>query len=353
MAAGALAIWTDRDQQLQTKLGSYATNAENWLVGSSGADRELSKLRGGGGSPLAAAKTADYGVAPEFTGIEQWLNTPGGKPLSVAGLRGKVVLVDFWTYSCINCLRTLPHLEAWDRAYRKAGLVIVGVHTPEFAFEHVVSNVRSASRRLGVRYPVAIDNRYGTWQAYGNQYWPAEYLIDRKGHVRNAHFGEGEYGRTESLIRRLLATDMTTLAAAAKAPDTTPNGLLTPESYLGYARLDRYVGSTLAHDREASYRFPKRVGPNELAYAGRWRVEGERIVAGRDARLRLHYQARDVYLVLGGHGRLRTLLDGKPARTVAVNGDRLYTLVSDPEEHDKLLELRFSPGISAYAFTFG
>jgi cytochrome c biogenesis protein CcdA/thiol-disulfide isomerase/thioredoxin len=360
MAVGAFAILENWDQSLQTKLGGYTTSIQNWIEGSSAADRRLAELRGGdsnaigqGSSGLLAAKLDDFGAGPEFTGIEKWLNTPGGRPLTLAGLRGKVVLVDFWTYSCINCLRTLPHLEAWDRAYRKAGLVIVGVHTPEFAFEHVVSNVRGASRRLGVRYPVAIDNRYGTWEAYGNQYWPAEYLIDRKGHVRHAHFGEGEYDKTESLIRRLLATDMTTLAAAAKAPDTTPDGLLTPESYLGYERLDRYVGSTLAHDREASYRFPKRVGPNELAYDGRWRVEGERIVAGRDARLRLHYQARDVYLVLGGHGRLRTLLDGKTTRTLAVNGDRLYTLVSDPEEHDKLLELRFTPGISAYAFTFG
>src|SRR2546421_489901 len=334
MAAGAFAILKNWDQSLQTKLGGYTTSIQNWVEGSSAADRELAKLRGGTSKALAqpsnhllAAKLDDLGPAPDFTGISTWLNTPGGRPLSVAGLRGKVVLVDFWTYSCINCLRTLPHLEAWDRAYRKAGLVIVGVHTPEFAFEHVVSNVRSASRRLGVRYPVAIDNGYGTWEAYGNQYWPAEYLIDRNGHVRHAHFGEGEYDRTEALIRRLLAADMNTLAAATKAPDTTPNGILTPESYLGYKRLDRYVGSPPAHDREATYRFPKQVGPNELAYAGRWRVEGERIVAGAGARLRLHYQARDVYLVLGGKGRVQTLLDGETARTVVVNGDRLYTLV--------------------------
>jgi cytochrome c biogenesis protein CcdA/thiol-disulfide isomerase/thioredoxin len=356
MALGAFAILENWDQSLQTKLGGYTTSIQNWIEGSSAADRELAKLRSGGSSTnaqLAAAKPRDFGPAPDFTGISSWLNTPGGRPLSLASLRGKVVLVDFWTYSCINCLRTLPHLEAWDRAYRKAGLVIVGVHTPEFAFEHVVSNVRSASRRLSVRYPVAIDNGYGTWQAYGNQYWPAEYLIDRNGHVRHAHFGEGEYSQTESLIRRLLAADMNTLAAATKAPDTTPSGILTPESYLGYKRLDRYVGSPPAHDREATYSFPKQVGPNELAYAGRWRVEGERIVAGAGARLRLHYQARDVYLVLGGKGRVQALLDGKPARTVVVNGDRLYTLVSDPEEHDKLLELRFTPGVAAYAFTFG
>jgi cytochrome c biogenesis protein CcdA/thiol-disulfide isomerase/thioredoxin len=353
MALGAVAILTNRDETLQTKLGGYATSAEDWLVGSSGADQELAKLRGGGSGRLAAAKLANYGAAPEFAGISTWLNTPRGKPLSFESLRGKVVLVDFWTYSCINCLRTLPHLEAWDRAYRKDGLVIVGVHTPEFAFEHVVSNVRSAARRLGVRYPIAIDNRYATWEAYSNQYWPAEYLIDRAGHVRHAHFGEGEYERTESLIRRLLATSTAELAAATRERDTTPTDITTPESYLGYERLDRYAGSRLLHDREATYRFPKRLDANELAYAGRWRIERERIVAGAGARLRLHYQARDVYLVLAGKGHVRTLLDGRPARTISVDGDRLYTLVADPEEHDKLLELRFTPGVAAYAFTFG
>src|SRR5436309_293264 len=188
---------------------------------------------GGGfllGTSLGLVFVPCAGPAPAFTGISTWLNTPGGRPLSLAGLRGKVVLVDFWTYSCINCLRTLPHLEAWDRAYRKAGLVIVGVHTPEFAFEHVVSNVRGAAHRLGVRYPIAIDNRYGTWEAYGNQYWPAEYLIDRSGHVRHAHFGEGEYDRTESLIRELLATRNVRLAKATRARDTTPTDVITPES---------------------------------------------------------------------------------------------------------------------------
>jgi cytochrome c biogenesis protein CcdA/thiol-disulfide isomerase/thioredoxin len=354
VALGAFAIVKGWDQTLQTRIGGYAITAERWIERSSSVDKQVARLQSGGASAsLAAAKPHDYGPAPEFTGISTWLNTPGGEPLSVAKLRGKVVLVDFWTYSCINCLRTLPHLEAWDRAYRKDGLVIVGVHTPEFAFEHVVSNVRGAARRLGVRYPVAIDDRYGTWKAYQNQYWPAEYLIDRSGHVRDVHFGEGDYGKTERTIRRLLATPAAALAAVTHQRDTTPTDLITPESYLGYERLDRYAGSKLAEDREATYRFPKRVAANELAYAGRWRVEGERIVAGAGARLRLHYQARDVYLVLGGKGRLRTFLDGRPARTVIVDGDRLYTLVSDPAEHDRLLELRFTRGVAAYAFTFG
>ena len=163
----------------------------------------------------------------------------------------------------------------------------------------------------------------------------------------------GEYDRTESLIRQLLSTRKVALAAATRARDTTPADVITPESYLGYQRLDRYAGSEIAKNREATYRFPSRLAANELAYSGRWRVESERIVARHDARLRLRYQARNVYLVLGGKGRVQTLLDGKPARTVTVDGDRLYTLVSDPAEHQKLLELRFTSGLSAYAFTFG
>src|SRR3989440_1174056 len=354
MALAGIAIVFNLDTKAQTALGGYTNTIQGWFERTDYVQRHLN---GGSGPKLVSAATtaqlADYGRAPDFSHMSDWLNTPGDRPLSLASLRGKVVLVDFWTYSCINCLRTLPHLEAWDRAYRKAGLVIVGVHTPEFAFEHVVSNVRSASRRLGVRYPVAIDNRYGTWEAYGNQYWPAEYLIDRSGHVRHAHFGEGEYDRTESLIRELLSTRKVELAAATRARDTTPTDVITPESYLGYQRLDRYAGSEIAKNREATYRFPSRLAANELAYSGRWRVESERIVARHDARLRLRYQARNVYLVLGGNGRVQTLLDGKSARTVTVNGDRLYTLVSDPAEHEKLLELRFTSGLSAYAFTFG
>src|SRR5438270_2567759 len=280
MALAGIAIVFNLDTKAQTALGGYTNTIQGWFERTDYVKRHLN-----GGSPklVSAATTAqlaDYGRAPDFAHISDWLNTPGDRPLSLASLRGKVVLIDFWTYSCINCLRTLPHLEAWDRAYRKDGLVIVGVHTPEFAFEHSLSNVREATRRLGVRYPVAIDNRYATWEAYSNQYWPAEYLIDRTGHVRHAHFGEGEYGKTESLIRGLLASPKAELAASTREPDPTPTDVITPESYLGYQRLDRYVGSALVHNREASYRFPSRLAANELAYAGRWRVESERIVAG-------------------------------------------------------------------------
>jgi thiol-disulfide isomerase/thioredoxin len=290
-------------------------------------------------------------MAPDFRDLSDWLNTPSGKPLSIAGLRGRVVLVDFWTYSCINCLRTLPHLEAWDRTYRKDGLTIVGVHTPEFAFEHVPSNVRSAVHGLGVRYPVALDNGYATWNAYRNNFWPADYLIDRAGRIRFTHFGEGAYAETESQIRELLGEK---LGKRTTVADDTPTELTTPESYLGYERLQRFAGP-IAYDHEVRYRFPKRgLAQDELAYAGEWTVEPSRIVAGNDARLRLRFEARKVFLVLGGHGGVATFVDGRSTRTVDVSGTpRLYTIERYPSPRRALLELRFSPGVEAYAFTFG
>src|ERR671938_1485131 len=337
MALAGLAVVFDLDTKAQTALGGYTNTIQGWFERT---DYVKRRLNGGGPklvSAATAAELADYGRAPDFSRIADWLNTPGDRPLSLASLRGKVVLVDFWTYSCINCLRTLPHLEAWDKAYRKDGLVIVGVHTPEFAFEHSLSNVRKATRRLGVRYPVALDNDYATWNAYSNQYWPAEYLIDRRGHVRHYHFGEGEYDRTEQLIRQLLAPERAHLPSATAIADRTPMALTTPESYLGYARLDRYAGSRITHDRFATYRFPATLPLDELAYGGSWLVGGERIMAGRDARLRLHFHAHDVYLVLGGNGTVRVLLGGHALRTVRVTGDRLYTLLSGKKLREGVL----------------
>jgi hypothetical protein len=197
---------------------------------------------------------------------------------------------------------------------------------------------------------VVQDNDYKIWNAYSNQYWPAEYLIDRQGHVRHAHFGEGEYDRTETLIRRLLGVDR---GSMTNVRDQTPEGELTPESYLGYTRAERFVGGELQPGRPATYRFPARVAQDELALAGQWTVLEERALAGSGAKLRVRFHAAKVYLVLGGKGKVDVLVDGKKQRTVRVNGDRLYTLVDSPRTLDSLLELRFTPGISAYAFTFG
>jgi thiol-disulfide isomerase/thioredoxin len=264
------------------------------------------------------------------------------------------VLIDFWTYSCINCLRTLPHVKAWYHAYHDKGLVVIGVHTPEFAFEHVLANVRGAVRRLGVTYPVALDNDYATWNAFQNQYWPAKYLIDRRGRLRYYHFGEGSYDTTEARIRMLLGENAGMLPVANELDDPTPTGLMTPESYLGYQRLERFAQKTITPDRFATYDLPASdLHPNELAYGGRWKVEAERIVAGPGAQLRLRFQARSVHLVLGGRGSVAVIVDGKPVGVVRVRGSRLYTLAKLPTDQSRLLELHFSPGVEAYAFTFG
>ena len=363
IAGAALAIVFNTAQSLQTALGGYTNSIQKHIEETSLAQKHLDSLRGGAGTfATAAAKAAStprsslpvLGTAPDFVGISHWLNTPEERPESLALLRGKVVLVDFWTYSCINCLRTLPHLRAWYAAYHKDGLEIVGVHTPEFAFEHVLGNVRQATHDLHVTWPVALDNGYQTWTAYSNQYWPAEYLIDKAGKVRHYNFGEGEYGVTEQAIRSLLAEAGASMTAHPTGlADTTPTGLVTPESYLGTTRLARYVGSKIHPNVQAQYTFAPALPQNDLSYAGTWRVGGERIVAGTNARLRLRYHARFVYIVLGGRGTVRTLIDGKPARSLDVNKDRLYTVVAGTSASDGLLELRMSPGVNAYAFTFG
>jgi thiol-disulfide isomerase/thioredoxin len=272
-------------------------------------------------------------------------------------LRGKVVLIDFWTYSCINCLRTLPHVRAWDEAYRDDGLVIVGVHTPEFAFERDADNVRRAVRDLGVSYPVALDNAYGTWAAWQNRYWPAKYFVDRSGRLRYAHFGEGGYEESERVLRRLLAEDSDAELVSEGIDDETPSGEQTPETYLGYQRLDRFVGSELVPDRESEYSIPDYLPLHGVAYGGHWTVESERIVAGEGARLRLAFHAHDVFLVLGasgGSGSVEVSVDGERVGTVPITVDDLYTLARIPgEKRDHVLDLRLSPGTEAYAFTFG
>jgi cytochrome c biogenesis protein CcdA/thiol-disulfide isomerase/thioredoxin len=359
----AAAIGLNLTDGLQRHVPGYTTLLQNVLT--SPAANQLHNLASGGPGTTGSGPTCtpggtslqDCGPAAELTDITGWLNTPGNAPLTLAGLRGKVVLVDFWTYSCINCQRTLPHLEAWDRAYRDAGLVIIGVHTPEFAFEHVTDNVSAQTRALGVQYPIAIDNDYGTWNAYANQYWPADYLIDSAGAIRHVTFGEGGYADTENLIRRLLTTRQPApaLPPATEVADTTPTQKITPETYLGYQYAPLHVtGPAPATQGPAMYRFPATLEPDTFALAGAWKADPEALTAGPGAQLELSCQADKVFLVLGGKGSVSVRVNGQPGSVVNVSGPpTLYPLVNGVGDLRMTVELAMSPGVQAYDFTFG
>ncbi|WP_439380716.1 cytochrome c biogenesis protein DipZ [Amycolatopsis lexingtonensis] len=289
--------------------------------------------------------------APEFTGITTWLNTPGGQPVSLRARRGKVTVVSFWTYSCINCQRALPHLERWYDTYRDAGLTVVGVHTPEFAFEHDPGNVADQAKALGVTYPVAVDDDYATWTAYGNQYWPAAYLVDATGQVRRTSFGEGGYADFEQQIRTALTdAGAPSLPRPTDVPDTTPAGGLTPETYLGAEHAPLATsGSHVAAGQTRGYTFPAAVDPDTFALDGTWTADPEHLTAGPGARLRLSFRATSVHLVLGGTGTVTV----DATRTIAVGGPPTLYTVLDGQSGPGEVTLSLSPGTQAYSFTFG
>ena len=319
--------------------------------------------QGGGSVSLQACQTAALyggsglekcGPAPAFSGIQQWLNTPGGQPVSLASLKGKVVLVDFWAYSCINCQRELPHVEAWDRAYASDGLEVVGVHTPEYAFEHVPSNVAAGVRRLGLTFPVALDNSYATWNAYDNQSWPAAYLIDASGQIRHVSIGEGDYSGEEQLIRQLLSAAHPGIALprATDVPDTTPeDSAQTPETYLGAERQQGYHGS--APYATGQFTAPATLPADSFALAGAWTIGQESITAGQGAGITLAFHASKVYLDVGGTGTL-TVSAGGTSKVIRVSGaPDIYTVATEQPAGDGTVTIRLSPGLQAYSFTFG
>jgi cytochrome c biogenesis protein CcdA/thiol-disulfide isomerase/thioredoxin len=396
MVLTAVLMATSVDLRFQEALASHfpslLTNPTGGLEKSAAVQTELAGLRGKpkfdeavveaitraaapGRGALPGVRTPELAVlgrAPAFATGQRWFNSP---PLTMAGLRGRVVLVDFWTYTCINCLRTLPYLKAWDERYRAKGLTIVGVHTPEFAFERKASNVGAAIDRQSIRYPVVQDNEYGTWNAFANQYWPAKYLIDARGRVRYVHFGEGEYEETEAAIRALLreAGDRR-LGGAAR-----PRGRIesvghraTPETYLGTARAKGFspVGPRPGtHDYTAAA--PARLRQSVFSLGGRWRIDRESARAVRGATITARVVGGAVYLVLSSTGgqsvrarRVRVELDGRPiarsaagddvrAGVVTVRRQRLYHLVKLDSPGEHVLTLRFDAGVSGFAFTFG
>jgi cytochrome c biogenesis protein CcdA/thiol-disulfide isomerase/thioredoxin len=361
----ALPDWTgtlqtlERTQQVQSALSDLGVGpkATSVVAAASGS---------GSGLPVGP-------LAPEFAGIDNWLNT---KPLTMAGLRGKVVLIDFWTYSCVNCIRSLPYVESWYQKYAAAGLVVVGVHSPEFAFEHDTSNVAAAIARFGITYPVAQDNEFGTWQAYSNEYWPADYLIDQDGHIRSTHFGEGDYVQTEDEIRSLLVASASASPAALPTPATTElpppiSQTQTPETYLGTDRTERLASPEQAQAGPASYTFPSALADDNWAVSGTYDFQPEYAVASKAGdKLELSFNARDVYLVLAADSPVSATVSVTGLATgvtnvagtedVAADGSmsvgpaRLYHLVHLSGMGRGTVTITFDgPGVRAYAFTFG
>ncbi|WP_264991250.1 thioredoxin family protein, partial [Mycobacterium kiyosense] len=298
----------------------------------------------------------DCGPAPDLKGITGWLNTPGGAPVTLSSLRGKVVLVDFWAYSCINCQRAIPHVVGWYEAYRDDGLVVIGVHTPEYAFEKVPQNVAKGAADLGIKYPVALDNSFSTWTNYQNMYWPAEYLIDADGTVRHVKFGEGEYDVTERLIRQLLADAKpgVALPPPVDAPDLTPTGLLTSETYFAVGKADNYGGGGHYDEGSATFEYPPTLAPDRFALRGRWTLDHQGATAdGDDSAIKLNYHAKNVFVVVGGTGTLTVTRDGT-STTMPVSGPpNNRQIVADDQQTSATVEVRPSKGLQVFSFTFG
>ncbi len=304
-------------------------------------------------------------------GRAEWLNT---EPLGPAELRGHVVLVNFWTLTCINWLRQEPYVRAWSQAYRDDGLVVVGVHTPEFSFEHEPGRVRQAAKERNIDYPVAVDNDYAIWSAFDNHYWPALYFVDADGIIRDHHFGEGRYEQSERVIQRLLGVEREVVSAVGLGVEAEADWdhLRTPETYLGYGRSERFASpGGAAPDERRAYELPRRLRASHWALAGEWTIEPENVVPGQaGGSIAYRFHARDAHLVLSHRARepiaFRVLLDGEapgPSHGVDVDedgngllrGGRLYQLVRERDVvRERTLEITFlDPGAEAYAFTFG
>jgi cytochrome c biogenesis protein CcdA/thiol-disulfide isomerase/thioredoxin len=373
---GVVAIALGWDTNLLTKFSFVNTaKAEEHLI---------DKLRPEKPASVLAASAADVqpalddeGAMPDLSGAVSWVNSP---PLSSKALKGKVVLIDFWTYSCINCLRALPYVESWAAKYKDAGLVVIGVHTPEFAFEKERSNVEKAVRDLKITYPVAIDSDYAIWKAFNNEYWPAHYFIDGKGRIRYHHFGEGEYDESERVIRELLKENGAQLASSAEiavssaGAEAAPSAnVRSPETYVGYHRAEHFASTeAIAQDSKHSYTPQPRLSLNQWALSGSWKVGAESaVLQTAPGKIIFRFHARDLHLVLG------TTKDGKPVRFTVkldgtapgddhgvdcdgngsgtVQGHRLYQLIRQKGAvEDRTFEIEFlDPGVQAFAFTFG
>lgn len=372
----AVALVFNLPAMLQRAVPDYTTAMQNRL-GANDIERSLGSApmqqpNQGSGVPLSppgatvdgalsdcssgSAELQQCGPAPALTGVTGWLNTPDGKPLDPTAVRGKVILIDFWAYSCINCQRAIPHVIGWYNRYRDSGLLVIGVHTPEYAFERVPANVASGAADLHITYPIALDNDYATWNNFANLYWPAEYLIDANGQVRHTKFGEGDYDGTERLIRTLLsdAHPGVALPAPTNSADMTPQTRLTPETYLGVGKSGNYGGSGDYKDGAATLSFPPTLAEDKFALRGRWNLDDQGATAdGDDSVVRLNYTAKDVYAVVGGTGTLTVTRDGKTTTTPIGGAPTLHRIVADDSAHRDQLDMQVSKGLQVFSFTFG
>lgn len=370
MLIAAIGIFFSWDRQFQSYIlqtfpnyGAGLTKLEdNALV-----KNELDKLKNAPKISMEDLLESNLGYAPEFIAGGEWINT---KPLTINSLKGKVVLIDFWTYTCINCIRTLPYIKSWWKSYEDKGLVIVGVHTPEFAFEKEGRNVKAAIEDFGITYPVMQDNDYATWQSYNNRYWPAHYLIDKNGKIRYTHFGEGKYDETEHMIQKLLKETGATISAEPNNP-TYQIAAQSPETYLGYRRLEHFASpEPIVTDKLQKYTAPANIAKNTFALSGSWLIGAERSMPAVGATLSYHFDAGEVFLVmrpqkLGGTGVARIYLDGILVTQenagedvingeIKITGDRLYKLIKLQKPGAHILKIEFlDNNIELYAFTFG
>lgn len=381
MIITAILIYTGYDKVIQAKLLDAFPSYSSVLTGlenNKDVQKQLDILKGKTENKISnvnknMSDLPNIGLAPEFSGITHWLNPPAGgqAPLTMASLRGKVVLVDFWTYTCINCIRTLPYVVGWYEKYKDKGFVVIGIHTPEFEFEKNTQNVENAIKQYQIHYPVGQDNDYKTWSAFNNQYWPAKYLIDAAGNIRYTHFGEGEYDTTEMNIKKLLEeTGKGVDQSILNTPDQTPTTSLTPETYLGSARMDRFASKEqITENKKQNYSINSPLSEHYWGLEDEWEIDNEYSKAGKNAALEFSFSASKVFLVIhpaGNKDAVKVFLDGKTVNQsvagadvkngmVIVDEPRLYNLIDlKGKTENHLLRLEFlTPGTQIFAFTFG
>ena len=359
----AVALVFDLPSVLQRAIPDYTSSLQQKVGGS---EEIRQKLNLGGivndqNAQLSncsdgATQLENCGPAPDLKGITAWLNTPGDAPIALNSLHGKVVLIDFWAYSCINCQRAVPHVVGWYNAYKDSGFEVIGVHTPEYAFERVTDNVAKGATDLGITYPVALDNGYSTWTNYRNRYWPSEYLIDASGTVRHIKFGEGDYDGTEKLIRQLLtdAKPDVKLPHPVDAPDTTPHATLTPETYFGVGKVVNYGGGGVYDEGSATFDYPPALAADKFALRGPWSLDYQGATAdGDNSAIKLDYHAKDVNIVVGGTGTLTVVRDGKPT-TLSISGaPTSHQIAAGDQVAPGTLEVLPSKGLQVFSFTYG